>query len=191
MSLFLIRADFEYASREAGITDFERDGEGYANPATQATYQVWLSVAAPVSHKPVGWAVIRGGNVRGIVPTRPTGPESPDWPRQRAQGWEPARPVYIGVPGVSPVVMAVIEEHQRQRLEEGYTISTDQQYMRGELARGAACYALQAAGVYPMRYAGFWPFNTKMKACPPAEALTKAVALLLAEAERASMQSPP
>lgn len=190
MSIFLSRADFEYASREAGIEDFTRDGEGYANTATQATYRVWLSAAQPVGHTPLSWAVMRGGKVLGIVPTRPTGPESPDWPRKRAQGWETARPVYIGPPGVSHEVMAVIEEHQRQRLEEGYSIQGDvEQYHRGELLRAAACYALQAAGVYPMRYAGFWPFKSKMKTCLADESRTKAVALMLAELERAKAQS--
>ena len=48
---------------------------------------------------------------------------------------------------------------------------------------------MQAAGVYPMRYANFWPFNSKIKSCPPAESLTKAVALILAEVERAKAQT--
>jgi hypothetical protein len=191
MSLFLNNAHFEHACREAGITDLERDGDGYANPATQATYKVWSSVAVPMaghSSTPLGWAAIRGGKVQGIVSTRPTGPESPDWPRMRTQGWEPARPVFLGVPSVSPVVMDVLLELQRQRQEEGYTVEKDQEYESGQLMRGAACYALQAAGVYPMRYAGFWPFKSKIKTCPAPESAIKSVAMMLADMERAGAQ---
>jgi hypothetical protein len=190
--IFLNRADFEYAAKEAGITDLEHDGDGYASAHTQAAYAVWKSVAFPLGDKgdaPLVWVNIRGGKAVGLSTTRPSGPESPLWPKRRAQGWEPSRPLHINVPGVSPEVMAVIRELQRQRQEEGYSVESDiEQYQGGELARAAACYAMQAAGVYPMRFASFWPFKSKMKTCLPAESLTKAVALILAEVERAKAQ---
>lgn len=192
MSIFLNRADFECTAQEAGITDLEHQGEGYANANTQAAYQVWRSVAFPLGDnvRPLAWVNRRNGKAVGIVMQRPTGPESPSWPKRSAMGWQPSMPMYANVPGVSNEVMDVLLELQRQRDEEGYSISSDlDQYRNGELAKAAACYAMQAAGVYPMRFASFWPFNSKIKPCPPAEALTKAAALLFAEVERASAQS--
>jgi hypothetical protein len=190
--IFLNRADFEYAATQAGITDLVHEGEDYANAHTQAAYAVWKSVAFPLGDKssiPLAWVNRRGGKAVGIVLSRPTGPESPSWPKRRALGWEPSMPMHANVPGVSAEVMAVIRELQRQRQEEGYSVESDiEQYQGGELARAAACYAMQAAGVYPMRFASFWPFKSKMKTCLPAESLTKAVALILAEVERAKAQ---
>lgn len=193
MSIFLNRADFEYAADTAGITDLEHAGDGYANAHTQAAYAVWKSVAFPLGATgtpPLAWVNRRGGKAVGIVLSRPTGPESQQWARRRAQGWEPSVPMYANVPGVSPEVMSVVLEHQRQRQEEGYSIQSDlEQYRGGELARAAACYAMQAGGVYPMRYVSFWPFKSKIKSCPPAESLAKAGALIFAELERAKAQS--
>lgn len=190
MSIFLNRADFEHAAGQAGITDLEQIGEIYANPHTQAAYAVWKSVAFPFGDRgepPLAWVNRRGGKAVGIVLQRPTGPESPSWPKRRALGYEPAMPLHVNVAGVSPEVMAAINEHKRQREEEGYTLATDlEQYQVGELARAAACYAMQAGGVYPLRYTSFWPFKSKIKVCPPAEALTKAVALIFSELERAN-----
>ncbi|RUT30852.1 hypothetical protein WG29040_23215 [Pseudomonas sp. PAMC 29040] len=193
MALFLQRTDFEYAATQAGITDLEQAGEDYTNPHTQAAYAVWKSVAFPLGASatpPLAWLNIRGGKAVGISMTRPTGPESPDWAKRRAQGWQPSMPMYANVPGVGPEVQQVIRELQRQRQEEGYSIESDvEQYRSGELPKAAACYAMQAAGVYPMRYTSFWPFKSKIKSCQPAEALTKAVALILAEIERSKAQS--
>lgn len=191
MSIFLNRADFEYAATQAGITDLEHDGEDYANAHTQMAYAVWLSVAFPLGDKggvPLAWVNIRGGKAVGLSSTRPSGPESPSWPKRRAQGWQPSMPMYANVPGVSPEVMTALNEHKRQREEEGYTVAADlEQYKAGELARAAACYAMQAGGVYPMRYASFWPFRSKQKVCQPTESLTKAAALIFAELERAKL----
>lgn len=193
MSIFLNRADFEYAASQAGITDLERDGEDYANANTQMAYAVWLSVAFPLGKNgsaPLAWVNRRGGKAVGLVLARPTGPESPQWAKRVAQGWQSSMPMYANVPGVSPEVMSVVLEHQRQRQEEGYSIqSALEQYQGGELARAAACYAMQAGGVYPMRYVSFWPFKSKIKSCPPAESLAKAGALIFAELERAKAQS--
>lgn len=195
MSVFLTRADFEYAAHQAGITDLEQIGEIYANPHTQAAYTVWKSVAFPFGERgepPLAWVNRRGGKAVGIVLQRPTGSESPSWPKRRALGYEPAMPLYVNVPGVSPEVMAALNEHKRQREEEGYTVASDlAQYHDGELARGAACYAMQAGGMYPMRYASIWPFNSKQKVCKPVESLTKAAAMLFAELERLkALESP-
>lgn len=186
--IFLNRADFEYAAKEAGITDLEHAGEHYANPHTQAAFLIWMSVAFPRTStgvNPLSWVNRRNGKAVGLSMTRPSGPESDGWAKRRAQGWEPSMPMFANVPGVSPEVMAVVLEHQRQRQEEGYSIQSDlEQYHGGELARAAACYAMQAGGVYPMRYVSFWPFKSKMKSCPPVESLIKAGALIFSELER-------
>lgn len=193
MSIFLNRADFEYAAREAGITNLEHDGDGYADKNTDMAYAVWMSVAFPLGDKggmPLAWVNLRGGKAVGLASTRPSGPESPTWAKRRAQGWQPSMPLHVNVPGASPEVMAVVLEHQRQRQEEGYTLATDlEQYKGGELARAAACYAMQAGGVYPMRYVSFWPFNSKIKSCAPTESLIKAGALIFSELERIKAQS--
>ena len=193
MSIFLNRADFECSARAAGIKDLAHRGEDYANPHTQAAYLVWKSVAFPLGEnggRPLAWVNRRHGKAVGLAMKRPTGPESDGWARRREQGWLPAMPLYANVPGVSPEVMEVLLELQRQRQEEGYSVENDlQEYKSGELVRAAACYALQAAGVYPMRYSAFWPFHGKMKVCKPAESLTKAAALIFAEIERSSAQS--
>ena len=190
--IFLNRADFEYAAKEAGITDLEHAGEHYANAHTQAAFLVWMSVAFPRTStgvSPLAWVNRRNGKAVGLSMTRPSGPESAGWAKRRAQGWEPSMPMFANVPGVSPEVMSVLLELQRQRQEEGYSIEGDvEHYKSGELARAAACYAMQAAGVYPMRYSSFWPFKSKMKTCLPAESLTKAAALIFAEVERSKAQ---
>lgn len=188
MSIFLTRADFEYAAGQAGIANLEREGDRYADPNTDMAYTVWLSVAMPLgpaTPRPLAWVNIRCGKAVGIVLQRPTGPESDQWAKRRAQGWSPSMPLYANAPAVSPEVLAAVLEFQRQRQEEGYSAESDvEQYQGGELARAAACYAMQAGGVYPMRYTSFWPFKSKIKSCPPAESLTKAGALIFAEIER-------
>lgn len=192
MSIFLNRADFEYSAHQAGITNLEHDGERYADKNTDMAYTVWLSVAFPLGaagERPLAWATIRGGKAVGVVLQRPTGPESDQWPKHRARGWSPAMQLHVNVPGVSSEVMAVVLEHQRQRQEEGYSLQSDvEQYQGGDLARAAACYAMQAGGVYPMRYVSFWPFKSKQKSCPPEESLIKAGALIFSELERIRAQ---
>lgn len=193
MSIYLNRADFEYAAKKAGITDLDHAGEGYANPHTDMAYAVWLSVAFPLGDKvtpPLAWVNKRNGRAVGLSVTRPSGPESAEWAKRQAQGWEPSMPLWANVPAASPEVVAVISEHQHQRLVEGYSVESDlAQYKAGELARAAACYALQAAGVYPLRIVSLWPFKSPIKACPPAESLAKACALIFSEMERASAQT--
>lgn len=188
MSIFLNRGDFEYAAAQAGITNLERDGDRYVDANTDMAYTVWLGVAMPLgpaTPRPLAWVNIRCGKAVGLVMQRPSGPESDQWPKRRAQGWSPSMPMYPNVPAVSPAVLAAVQEFQRQRQEERYSVESDvEQYRGGELARAAACYAMQAGGVYPMRYTSFWPFKSKIKTCPPAEALVKAGALIFAEIDR-------
>ncbi|MBD8671598.1 hypothetical protein [Pseudomonas lurida] len=193
MSLFLQRPDFEQACADAGITDLARDGEGYANPATQATYLVWLSVARPTTGRdsvPIGWVTRRGGRVHSFSYTRPAGPGSSGWAVKQRQGWNAPMPVYPNVPSASTSAMAVIMENLRQLEEKGYSLERDRAYTSCELERAAACYAFQAAGLQPFPFARFWPWpHHPMKKCNATEALTKAGALVLAAMERKTTET--
>jgi hypothetical protein len=186
--MFLERADFEHACAGAGINDLEREGDGYANPATQATYQVWLSAAKPLGDagaKPVAWATRRANRVHGICHTRPPGPGADDWALKMRQGWQAPMALFVNVPAASPTAMAMVMERQRQLTMEGYGLDWDQQYQHNELIRAAACYVLQAAGIQSIMFKRVWPWpNAPLKRCDAAESITKAVALLIADRER-------
>lgn len=193
MSLFLERPDFELACADAGITDLVHDGEGYRNPVTQATYQVWLSAARPATGRdsvPIGWVTRRGGRAHAFSYTRPAGPGSPGWEAKQRQGWGSPMPVWANVPSLSTSGMAMVLERQRQQLVKGYIPERDESYTQGELERAAACYAFQAAGLQPFPYMRFWPWpHHAMKACDATESLTRAGALFLAAMDRKTAQT--
>ena len=186
--MFLEHADFEHACAEAGITALERDGDGYADPGTQATYQVWLSAAKPLGAAgatPVVWATRRANKVHGLSYTRPPGPGSSGWDLKARQGWQAPMPLFVNVPAVSPVAMAMLMERLRQQEGEGYSADWDQQYARNELVRAAGCYVFQAAGIQAIAFQRFWPWPAHpMKRCDATESINKAVALLIADRER-------
>jgi len=186
--MFLERADFEHACAEAGITALERAGDGYVDPGTQATYQVWLSAAKPLGDAgatPVIWATRRANKPHGLSYTRPPGPGSTGWDEKARKGWQPPMPLFLNVPAVSPVAMAMVMERLRQQEGEGYSQDWDQQYTGGELIRAAGCYVFQAAGIQPFAYQRFWPWPAHpMKRCDASESINKAVALLIADRER-------
>lgn len=186
--MFLERADFEHSCQQAGITDLERDGDRYCNPLTQATYQVWLSVAKPLGDAgitPIVWATRRANKPHSVVYSRPAGPGSPDWEAKVRQGWQAPMPLFANVPGASPTAMAMVMERQRQQAMEGFSLDWDMQYTNNELIRAAGCYVFQAAGVQAFAFQRFWPWpNSPMKRCDATESITKAVALLIADRER-------
>lgn len=190
--MFLERGDFEHACTQAGITDLERDGDGYSNPGTQATYQVWLSAAKPLGDagaQPVVWANRRANRVHSLAYSRPVGPGSDGWAAKARQGWQPPMPLFVNVPGASPIAMAMVMERQRQQAMEGFTLDWDQQYLNSELVRAAGCYVFQAAGIQAIAFQRFWPWpNHPMKRCDANESITKAVALLIADRERHGRQ---
>lgn len=85
----------------------------------------------------------------------------------------------------------VIKERDRQRTKEGYTPDHDDTHVRGELARGAAAYAMLAGiGYDPVtpemraRHEALWPFDEPMKPRGPRSNAVRACAMLLAEIER-------
>lgn len=186
--MFLERADFEHQCGLAGITDLEHAGDGYANPATQATYQVWQSAACPLGDAgaaPIAWVTRRANKPHGISYTRPPGPGSDGWDVKVRQGWQAPMPLFVNVPGASPTAMAMVMERLRQQTAEGFNLDWDQQYMRAELVRAAGCYVLQAAGIQAIAFQRWWPWpNSPIKRCDANESITKAVALLIADRER-------
>lgn len=192
--IFLDRADFEHACTQAGITDLERAGDDYANPATQATYQVWLSVARPLGEAgdaPVVWANRRANKIHALSYTRPPGPGTDGWEAKVRQGWQAPMPLFVNVPAASPIAQAMVMERLRQQTLEGYSLDWDQQYQRAELVRAAGCYVFQAAGIQAIAFQRFWPWpNSPMKRCDASESITKAVALLIADRERHQGQTP-
>lgn len=84
----------------------------------------------------------------------------------------------------------VLAERQRQVTTEGWTPDHDDEHDSCELARAAACYALDAAG-YTVQQTPFWPWDgTWWKPGEPRRNLVKAAAMLLAEIERIDRTTP-
>lgn len=77
----------------------------------------------------------------------------------------------------------IAEERQRQIEEEGFTPEHDKQWIRGQLAEAAACYAHP----YRLLTKFYWPFDKSW--CKPTpqdriRELQKAGALIAAEIDR-------
>jgi hypothetical protein len=78
----------------------------------------------------------------------------------------------------------VADERRRQQASEGYEPEHDDEYVRGELAYAAACYALSGAR-HPEKVPGIWPWQqSAFKPKSRREDLVRAGALVLAEIER-------
>ena len=89
-------------------------------------------------------------------------------------------------PDHTQAAVDVLNERQRQHIQEGWTQRHDDAHTEAEMARAAACYALHASGVsseavqeiWPKRWSGWWqPKNRRRD-------LVRAAALLIAEIER-------
>lgn len=80
----------------------------------------------------------------------------------------------------------VLDERARQVSEEGFTAEHDDQHLRGELARAAACYALHAfEDTYVCPPPANWPWHQDWwKQTSRRRDLVKAAALIIAEIER-------
>lgn len=181
MSRFLTREDFEHACSQNGFKDLSRDGDGYYDGHTHATYQVWLmATGAHHDQKPVGWVSVRHNKLQTFGYTRPQGPGSNGWERRAAQGWGFPLPVFATVPALSKSATTVVMERLRQQQAEGYTPEWDAQYARCELERAAACYALQAAGATELGFNRYWPWDNPIKRRDPETSLVTAGALILA-----------
>lgn len=190
MAMFLTVLDFERASRLAGITDFARDpaSDQYTNPHTLAAYKVWESVAQSehVRSRPPAWLTRFKGRDQGITPTAPGAAYTPEqWSERMAKGWGMPLALYPTVPAVSLSAMAVLLEHQRQRVAKGYSAELDQRYVGGELAAAAWCYIRLAYGEPQCSIMVDWPWpGAPIQQEAPLRALEKAGALLIAEHER-------
>lgn len=184
------REAFEHAARNAGIEDFERDGEGYASTGTQAAYLVWCQAVGADNGKPIGWITRRNGRVHSFSYVQPKGPGTPGWEQHAARGFNMPLPVFPGVPALPPTALLVVVERLRQALEERYTPAEDLGYAHYELERAAACYALQAAGNSDLAFNRFWPWDNPIKRHDPEKSLVVAGALILAALDaRASKEA--
>ena len=77
----------------------------------------------------------------------------------------------------------IAAERERQISDEGWTPEHDDQHTEGQLAKAAACYAVQAAGGAVTKYD--WPWEGKWwKPGDPVRGLVKAGALIAAEIDR-------
>jgi len=78
----------------------------------------------------------------------------------------------------------VLHERNRQIMEEGYSIAEDDKYVEGQLAKGAAAYALVSRGDIDPACA-LWPFDlSTFRPDTARRDLIKAAAMIFAEIER-------
>jgi hypothetical protein len=93
-------------------------------------------------------------------------------------------------PAIAKAISAAVAERIRQQRAEGFSCQGDDDYRDGELANAAACYAIARNHRTNAHLMNLWPWAVKW--WKPGEAtlagrhreITKAMALLLAEAER-------
>lgn len=90
---------------------------------------------------------------------------------------------------LSPGMLAVIAERQRQIDAEGYTVEHDNSHPQGELAKAGAAYAQHAADPMPGRLGrtplALWPWDAdSWKPQGFRRDLVRACALILADIER-------
>lgn len=99
---------------------------------------------------------------------------------------------------MSPAMLAIIAERERQKSVEGWTEEHDDKYPPGELARAGACYALHAPryetrGSTPsFKILELWPWRQMYwKPTGFRRDLVKAGALIVAEIERSDRCRKP
>lgn len=143
-------------------------------------------------------------------------------PRGDARERSPARPPKVpisspGKPGYESVMLDITRERERQIAEEGWSPHHDDTHKSGEMARAAACYALQSTLGDPMRsFEAYidggtttfkrkyfkvgtinisyllWPWQGSWwKPTTARRDLVKAAALIVAEIERLDRLAPP
>ena len=87
------------------------------------------------------------------------------------------------------VILEIARERERQIDKEGWSLHHDDTHKSGEMARAAACYALQSTlgdtvGTINISYL-LWPWQGLWwKPTTPRRDLVKAAALIVAEIER-------
>lgn len=87
------------------------------------------------------------------------------------------------------VIMEIARERERQMSVEGWTAEHDDKHARGDMAKAAACYALNAGRAPEYKdnefIRSYWPWDWKWwKPRSSRRDLIKAGALIVAEIER-------
>lgn len=83
------------------------------------------------------------------------------------------------------VIDEIRQERVRQIKVEGWTAEHDDEHSSGEMAKAAACYALDAARAQEYRERSYWPWDWSWwKPRTPRKNLIRAAALIVAEIER-------
>ena len=86
---------------------------------------------------------------------------------------------------ISPAMIDVMNERDRQHNEEGFTPEIDDAQYMGRLAQAGACYAMNAGARFCNQPPSGWPFAYKAwKPKNPRRDLVMAASLIIAEIER-------
>lgn len=134
---------------------------------------------------PVAWAAIRNGKVHSIHSVKPTHPGKDGWSYWAERGFTEPMPLRLGLSELSKAMLAGMMERARQVAAEGWTRERDDEYVNGQMARAAACYAMSAAGLGDLYVRKYWPWDRALfKPSEPYRDLEKSFALTLAEMER-------
>lgn len=141
------------------------------------------AVAPP--RPPDAWAIIQRGHVVDVSLNKPRAPGDSGWEFYSKRGFSAPQPLFLGFPDLSPGVVAILLERERQTAQEGFTHENDDRYVNGELLKAAAVYLLKSAGIALLRLRPLWPWDVKwLKADDKDRNLEKAGALLVAEMDR-------
>ena len=95
--------------------------------------------------------------------------------------------LHIRIP-MSPGMVAIIAERQRQQDQEGFSAHDDLKYPRGELSRAGAAYLL-LAGDRPTQASNAWPWDRDdLKSKEFRKNVVRGAALALAELDRSEYE---
>lgn len=136
--------------------------------------------------EPDAWAIIAFGKVVGVSMHKPPCvPGTAGWDYYAKRGYSAPMPLYIGFNNLSPFVVDMLMERERQVAQEGFQPERDDGYTDGQLLKAAAVYLLRSAGLALLRVRNLWPWPIEwLKADDKYRNLVKAGALVIAEAER-------
>lgn len=91
------------------------------------------------------------------------------------------------------ILCEIFDERVHQVEVKGWTAEHDDRHTSGELAQGAACYAMYPRLREYLERNGheMWPFDTSPKFKSRREDLIRAAAMIVAEIERLDRLAPP
>lgn len=134
---------------------------------------------------PDAWATIAFGKVIDVTLHKPRSPGEAGWEYYAKRGYSAPQPLYMGFNNLSPFVVDMLLERERQIAQEGFQPERDDAYTEGQLLKAAAVYLLRSAGLAVLRVRNLWPWPIEwLKSDDKYRNLVKAGALLVAEAER-------